>query len=79
MLWVLRPLILFVMAFPTLILVALLDLRNKRRDAETSRETPPAETPRLLSAFGTWRADPDGGKASAVSDPAGSTDQKRAA
>jgi hypothetical protein len=70
------------MAFPTLILVALLDLRKKRPEAENSEnsvETRAGEGPRMLSTFRTWRTDPDGGNQSIRSDEPESPTQKRAA
>jgi hypothetical protein len=79
-LWILRPLIILVMATPTLIIPVLLGLRKKRPDAEVTTETHADGAPRYrLSAPGWWRTDADSGYQSVASGEAESSAQKRAA
>ena len=78
--WFLRPLIIIIMASPTLIIPALLALRKKRPEAgERSETQTDQKSPSLLSASGTWRTDSDGGTPSIPSDGADSSTQQRAA
>ena len=79
-LWFLRPLIILVMATPTLIIPVLLGLRKKRPDAEISTETHADCAPRFtLSAPGSWRTDADSRYQSVASGEVESSTQKRAA
>ncbi len=78
--WLLRPLIVFAIACPALIVVALLSLREKRSEAEKSEETQAHCTPQgTLSALGTWSKDADRRSPLGASDEADSSTQKRAA
>ncbi len=76
----LRPLIVFAMACPALIVAALLSLLDKRSEAEKSEETGADSMPQgTLSALGTWSTDADSRAPSVASDEADSSTQKRAA
>lgn len=78
--WLLRPLIVFAIACPTFIVVALLGLRKNRPEAEgRSKAQTDQSAPFVRSSSDTWRFDQDTLTESGLADETESPIERRAA